>query len=263
MDLKLKGKNALVCASSAGIGKGIAKDLISEGVNVSLLGRDAERLEKAKKELETIGNVKIIATICDLAREKDIAHVFKKTISNFGRIDILVNNQGGPAPGTFEEIDAQQTQDAININLVSVLRLSRLCLEHMKSNKWGRIINILSISAKEPIAGLYLSNLVRPAVLGFAKTVALEYAPYGITINSLLPSAVLSDRTSYFVQQNADKNNISFKDALKNISSSLPMKYIATPEEFARLSTFLCSPLASYITGTAIAVDGGTSKSLY
>ena len=158
MNLELKGKNALVCASSAGIGKGIAKDLISEGVNVSILGRDAERLEKAKKELGAVGDVKIISTICDLASEEDIVNVFKKTISKLGRIDILVNNQGGPAPGTFEVINAQQTQDAININLVSVLSLSRLCLEHMKSNKWGRIINILPISTKEPITLIILMN---------------------------------------------------------------------------------------------------------
>lgn len=132
----------------------------------------------------------------------------------------------------------------------------------MKEKKWGRIINILSVSAKEPIPNMYLSNMIRPAVIGFAKSIALDYAALGITVNNLLPAAVLSDRTSFFVQKSADEKGISFDEALKNAGAGLPTKYIATPEEFSQLAIFLASENSSYINGTSICVDGGLSKGL-
>ena len=142
-----------------------------------------------KKELSKLGNV--IATECDLAKRNDIQNVYDRTVSEFGNIDILINNQGGPAPGNFEDITEEQTNDSLNINLMSVLTLTKLCLPKMKNNKWGRIINILSSSAKESLPNMFLSNTVRPAVLGFSKSIAINYASFGITVNNLLPSAVL------------------------------------------------------------------------
>jgi 3-oxoacyl-[acyl-carrier protein] reductase len=260
MNLKLTGKNALVCASSSGIGKGIANGLLKEGVNVSILGRNEEKLEQTKKELSKLGVV--IATVCDLAKKDNIQNVFNRTITEFGNIDILVNNQGGPAPGNFEDITDEQTSDALKINLMSILTLTKLCLPSMKNKKWGRIINILSVSAKESLPNMFLSNTVRPAVLGFSKSIATNYASLGITVNNLLPSAVLSDRTNFFVNKKANDEGISYDESLKQISARLPIKRIATTEEFAQSVVFLASENASYINGVSICVDGGSTKGI-
>lgn len=262
MDLNLTGKNALICASSGGIGKGIAKGLAIEGANISILGRDEEKLAAAEKELSAVAKGKVIATQCDLSKEEDIKRVFEKTNNEFGSIDILINNQGGPIPGIFENISIEDTKKALELNLLSNFIITKLCLPGMKEKKWGRIINILSVSAKEPIPNMYLSNMIRPAVIGFAKSIALDYAALGITVNNLLPAAVLSDRTSFFVQKSADEKGISFDEALKNEGAGLPTKYIATPEEFSQLAIFLASENSSYINGTSICVDGGLSKGL-
>lgn len=260
MNLNIAGKNALVCASSGGIGKGIAIELLKEGVNVSILGRNKEKLEQTKKELSKLGNV--IATICDLANENDIQNVYNRTISEFGNIDILINNQGGPAPGNFEDITDEQTNEALKVNLMSVFTLTKLCLPNMKNKKWGRIINILSVSAKESLPNMFLSNTLRPAVLGFSKSIATNYAGLGITVNNLLPSAVLSDRTNFFVNKKAKDEGISYEESLKKISSGLPIKRIATPEEFAQSAVFLASENASYLNGISICVDGGSTKGI-
>ena len=260
MNLNLAGKNALVCASSGGIGKGIAIELLKEGVNVSILGRNEQKLEQTKKELSKLGNV--IATVCNLARKDDIQNVFERTISEFGNIDILVNNQGGPAPGNFEDITEEQISEALKINLMSILTLTRLCLPSMKNKKWGRIINILSASAKESLPNMLLSNTVRPAVLGFSKSIAINYAGLGITVNNLLPSAVLSDRTNFFINKKAKDEGISYDESLKQISARLPIKRIATPEEFAQSAVFLASENASYLNGVSICIDGGSSKGI-
>ena len=260
MNLNLTGKNALVCASSSGIGKGIAIELLKEGVNVSILGRNEEKLEQTKKELSKLGVV--IATVCDLAKKNNIQNVFDRTITEFGNIDILVNNQGGPSPGNFEDITDDQISDALKINLMSILTLTKLCLPSMKNKKWGRIINILSVSAKESLPNMFLSNTVRPAVLGFSKSIATNYASLGITVNNLLPSAVLSDRTKFFVNKKANDEGISYDESLKQISAGLPIKRIATTEEFAQSVVFLASENASYINGVSICVDGGSTKGI-
>lgn len=263
MDLGISGKNAIVCASSGGIGRGIAESLAREGVNISILGRDEEKLEAARNEISKIATGKVIATKCDLSNKDEIKSMFDKTLSELGSVDILINNHGGPKAGAFSDISHEDTVEAMDLCLFSVLYLTELCLEQMNKNSWGRIINILSLSAKEPIKGMYLSNLIRPAILGFAKTISLENAANGITVNSLLPAAVLSDRTSYFVNKGAEDKGISFEEELTNVSSGLPTKHIATPEEFAQTATFLCSKNASYVNGATISVDGGVAKGLY
>lgn len=263
MNLKLVNKNALICASSAGIGKGIATELAKEGANVSILGRDESKLAKATEEISRVAKGKVMSSQCDLNDFSAIERVYNQTHSTFGAIDILINNQGGPLPGNFEDISLEETQVALNTNLLSVLHITKLCLQDMKQSQFGRIVNILSVSAKEPIPNMFLSNTIRPAVLGFAKSISTNYADQGITVNSLLPNAVLSDRTSYFVNKSAEEQNITFEEALELAGKNLPTKYIATPEEFAKIAVFLCSPIASYINGTSICVDGGASKGLY
>lgn len=264
MNLELSGKNALVFGSSAGIGKAIAAGLFNEGVNVCLASRSEEKLKAALEEIKRSSlTSKITYHVCDVSNYDDINNTVLHCQKEFGSIDILVNNQGGPIPGGFQNINEDQLRVSFDTNLLSFFRATKLCIDKMKEQKWGRIINILSVSAKEPIPNLFLSNVMRPAILGMSKTIAQEYAQYGVTMNSLLPSSVLTDRTRFFVEERANKEGRSYDEVLKEVASGLPSKYIPSPQEFAQLALFLCSRQASYVNGAAIPVDGASSKSLY
>ncbi len=263
MELHLDQKVALVCASSAGIGKAIAQGLAAEGVHVSLFARTHSDIEATAHEIEKTARGRVIYQAGDLSNTEDIERIVKNTERILGPIDILINNQGGPAAGTLPQVTNEQLESAMNVNIRAVFQLTSLCLPSMKERGFGRIINVLSTSAKEPLPNMLLSNTVRPAILGFAKTLATEYAAFGITINSLLPSAVLTQRAYSLLEKKAQQEKRSFDDALASAAQSLPIKRIASPEEFAELAVFLCSPRASYITGGAISVDGGATHGLF
>jgi 3-oxoacyl-[acyl-carrier protein] reductase len=262
MDLALSGKVALVCAASAGIGKAIALGLAREGVSVAIVSRGSEAIAAAAAEIAEHTGADVLALTGDLGVAGDVTAAYDRTVERFGRVDILINNQGGPAPGTILELGEEQLDSAIDTNLRSVYRLVRLCLPGMVERGFGRIVNILSITAKEPPAGMLLSNMMRPAILGLSKTIAVENAATGVTSNSLLPSAVLTQRATTLLERTASTQGISFDEALANLEGSLPIRRMASPEEFARLAVFLCSPEASYITGTAIPVDGASGKGI-
>jgi 3-oxoacyl-[acyl-carrier protein] reductase len=264
MDLQLKGKNALVSASSAGIGFAIAQGLAEQGVNVAIFSRNQQSIARAAQQIEAAAkSSRVIAFAGDVSKTDDLSRIIRETRAQLGSIDILVNNQGGPAPGGIAEVSDAQIESAYRSNLLSVLYSMRECLPEMKARRWGRILNILSISAKEPIPGLLLSNMFRPAVLGLAKTLASEVAAFGVTINSLLPNSVLTQRTRTLVERKALEKGIDFESALKESNKSLPIGYCASPEEFAQMAIFLCSPKASYISGTAVPVDAAASRALY
>lgn len=263
MDLKISNRVALVCASSAGIGKAIANSLATEGVHVSIFGRNADKLESTRAEISRTAKGKVLATICDLGIKTDLVNLVKKTQSELGAIDILINNQGGPPPGKFEDLKDDQLKTSIQVNLESVITLLSLCLPEMRARGWGRIINVLSVSGKEPLPNMLLSNILRPAVLGLSKSLAVEYGAFGITVNSVLPYAVATERSVNLMKQTAEREHSAFQAILTRATKSIPVGHIATPEEFAEIVTFLCSPRASYINGSAISVDGGASKSLY
>ena len=262
--MKTKIKNALVFGSSAGIGKAIAKEFYKQGINVCLASRSEEKLKAAAQDiLQIASNAKLIYDVCDVSNASEIEMIISKCQKELGPIDILVNNQGGPIPGGFQTITEDQLTQAINTNLLSFFRATKLCIGPMKERGWGRIINVLSISAKEPIPNMLLSNMIRPAILGMSKTIAQEYAQFGVTINSVLPSAVLTERTFSLLTDRANRENRSYEDILKETVAGLPSKHIASPEEFSQIVSFLCSENASYINGAAIPVDGASSKSLY
>mgnify|MGYP001571489854 CR=1 FL=1 len=263
MNLQLEQKVALVCASSAGIGKAIAKGLAEEGVHVSILARTPNTLEAAYAEISKVARGKVMQTVCDVANSKDIAAVCESTQSKLGPIDILINNQGGPAPGSLFDVTNEQLDSAIDTNIKAVFQFTKFCLPGMKQRRCGRVLNVLSISAKEPLPGMLLSNVMRPAILGFAKTLATEYAAAGVTINSLLPSAVMTARATRLMEARAKNEGVDLKTVVANASKGIPIGYIASPEEFAQLAVFLCSPNASYINGAAIAVDGGSNRGLF
>ncbi|OGD89927.1 hypothetical protein A3A54_01145 [Candidatus Curtissbacteria bacterium RIFCSPLOWO2_01_FULL_39_62] len=263
MDLMLNKKVALVCASSAGIGKSIATSLAKEGVHISIFSRTQSAIEAAAKEISVIAKGKVIYNTCDLSRPNDISHIIEYTVTQLGPIDILINNQGGPEPGNLDDVTEDQIETAFTTNIRSVFQLTKLCLPSMKKRRFGRILNVLSISAKEPLPGMLLSNTVRPAILGFAKTLATQYAPFGVTINSLLPSAVMTQRALLLTQRQARGKRIDTNTALSKSAASLPIGRLASPEEIAQLAVFLCSPQASYISGTAIPIDGSASHMLF
>lgn len=262
MEFGLLKKNAFVCASSEGIGKGIAYSLAKEGANVCLISRGEEKLKSTCEEINSIATGKVVYKVCDLSSEKQINEAYYYAVKELGDIDILINNQGGPKPGELLDLDNKSIEDAININLRSVMILCKLCIPNMVSNKWGRVVNVLSLSAKEPMKKMLLSNMVRPAVLGISKSLASQYAGDGITVNSLLPNAVLSSRTEYLVKLEADELGISYEQCLSDCAKALPIGRIAATSEIGDLTAFLCSDKASYLNGVALPVDGGFSRSL-
>ena len=263
MDFGIKKKRALVCASSAGIGKGIATRLLEEGCKVVIMGRDIDRLNQAMKELSGISKGKVFAVPCDLSVKEDIYALHRKSISYLeGDIEILVNNQGGPVLGDFKDVSKKDLDSAIATSLNSVFDLCKMVLPSMKENKWGRIINVLSISGKQPLPGMVLSNILRPAVLGLAKSIANEYAEFGVTVNSILPANILTNRTENILHQRVAKENISYEEALSLTAAGVPVKKMSPPEDCGSLAAFLSSERASFITGCVIPFDGGMSKSL-
>jgi len=263
MDLGIKSKVALVCASSEGIGKAIAAGLAAEGAHVALFSRDIEKLNLAAQDVKRGAQGRVSVHQGDLAISGDIVRVFEDVVKEHGSIDILINNQGGPDAGSLLSVTDEQVDRAYSVNLKSVLLLTKLCLPQMRERKWGRIINVLSLSGKEPLPNMLLSNIFRPAVLGLAKTVAHENAAFNITVNSILPAAVMTNRTRKLLTAAAESQKIDFETILANSVKNIPIGRIASPEEFVQLALFLCSQNASYVTGSAISVDGGISKSLW
>ena len=264
MDLGLKGKVALVLAASKGLGRASAAALASEGALVTIGARDRQALEQAAQEIQRESGSRVLAVPTDVTKAEEIQAIVAATLREFGRIDILVNNAGGPPAGTFETFDDAQWQAAFELNLLSAVRMIRLVLPYMRKAGAGRIINIVSSSVKEPIEGLLLSNAIRPGVVGLAKTLAIELAPFNITVNNVCPGRILTDRLR---QGSSMKNKIaqgmSEAEALSELAKDIPMGRIGRPEELGALVAFLSSQQASYITGTTIQVDGGLIRSLY
>ncbi|OCA85618.1 3-oxoacyl-ACP reductase [Bacillus sp. FJAT-27225] len=261
MDLNLKGKTAVLAASSQGLGFAIAKQLYKEGANVVLSGRDEEKLKQRLTELEGVGEGKAICIETDLTNPRDIKGLISGAVQQFGTIDILVNNSGGPPAGSFESLSEEQWKGAFELNVLSYVRLIQEALPHLKKNG-GRILNIASSSIKEPIAGLILSNTYRAGIVGMSKTLASELAPYKILINTIAPGRISTDRTKHLDQFRAEKLGVDREAVEDNVKKSIPLGRYGTPEEFAKVAAFLLSDANSYMTGQAFIVDGGMVKSI-
>jgi 3-oxoacyl-[acyl-carrier protein] reductase len=257
MNLNLKNKNAIVCASSQGLGKAAAIDLAKEGVNLAICSRDQEKIDKAKEEIlqRTEHNIKVIALKADLDSLEDIQIFLQEVEQSLGEVDILVNNTGGPPPSTFEQISDEDWQNAFNSTMMSAIRLSRSLVPNMKKKEWGRIINISSVSVKTPVNGLFLSNSLRMGVLGWAKALADELAANGITVNTERVEAILESQSS--------SSGLSKEEIEKTIADNIPMKRVGEAEDLAGLITFLASEKADYMTGLAVQVDGGSARTFY
>ena len=265
MKLNLKNKNAIVCASSQGLGKAAALDLAEEGVNLAICSRDQDKINKVKEEIHQKINseIKVIALKVDLDSPDEIQAFYKQVENDLGSVDILVNNNGGPPPSTFEQLSDDDWQKAFNSTMMSCLRLSKLVIPNMKKNGWGRIINISSVSVKTPVSGLFLSNSLRMGVLGWAKALSDELAPYGITVNTVCPGYTRTERVEAILETQSNSSGLKKEDIEKSIAENIPMKRVGEAEDLAGLITFLASEKADYMTGLAIQVDGGSARTFY
>jgi 3-oxoacyl-[acyl-carrier protein] reductase len=258
VDLGLRGKVALVAASSKGLGRAVAEELAAEGAHLVLCARGKETLEQTAESIRQKAAVKVVAVAADVSESKDAARVVKAAFDEFGQVDILVTNSGGPPSGPFENLTPEMWDTATRLLLKSAVELTRAVLPGMKKRRWGRILNVTSIAAKQPIEGLMLSNSLRAAVVGFARTLATEVAPFNVTVNNLLPGYTRTDR----VQELARAAGGSNTDMISKWEKEIPMGRLGEPREFAALAAFLASERASYITGSSIAVDGGWIRSI-
>lgn len=262
MDLGLKGKVAFVAAASKGLGRAVAQELAHEGASLILCARTAETLNRVAKQIAETSNVSVLPVVADVSNAEDVMRAVQAGIKKFGRVDILVTNAGGPPAGGFEDISSEMWDAATRLTLNSVLELTRAVLPGMKERQWGRILNITSITVKQPVDNLMLSNSLRAAVTGFARTLANEVATDGITVNNILPGYTRTERMDELARAASEREGISAAEARAKWQNEIPMKRLGEPREFAALAAFLVSERASYITGTSIAVDGGWIRSL-
>jgi 3-oxoacyl-[acyl-carrier protein] reductase len=262
MDLGLKGKVAFVAAASKGLGRAVAEELAVEGASLVMCARNEETLSLASQQIAAASGVTVLPVVADVTNAEDISRAVQAGIQKFGRIDILVTNAGGPPAGRFEDLSREMWEQATHLTLHSVLELTRAVLPGMKQQQWGRILNITSITVKQPVENLMLSNSLRAAVTGFARTLANEVATHGITVNNILPGYTRTERVEELAQAAAIREKISPAEANAQWEAEIPMKRLGEPREFAALAAFLVSERASYITGTSIPVDGGWIRSI-
>lgn len=263
MDLGIKDKVALVIAASSGLGRAVAEELAAEGAQLAICARNQERLNQTAAAIRKTSGVDVLAMPTDVTVSADIAKLVSACLEKFGRIDILVTNAGGPPAGRFEQLSAAQWEAATRLTLFSVTELVRHVLPGMKERRWGRILNITSIAVKQPVENLMLSNSLRAAVTGFARTLANEVAAEGITVNNILPGYTRTERVEELAEMMAQKEGVDPREFKARWEQEIPMRRLGEPREFAALAAFVVSERAAYITGTSIQVDGGWIKSLF
>jgi 3-oxoacyl-[acyl-carrier protein] reductase len=266
MDLGLRGRVAIVCAASRGLGKATALSLVREGAHVTLCSRDSARLNAAADEVRGAAadpSVRVLPVAADLARPEQIRALVGQTMAGFGRVDILVTNAGGPPVAAFPDLDDPAWELGIGLTLMSVVRCVREVLPIMQKQRWGRIVNITSISARQPIDDLIVSSTLRPGILGLAKVLANQYSRDGILVNNVTPGYILTDRQKEIGAARAGKRGISYEQYMLDLVRDVPAGRLGTPAELADVVVFLCSERAAYVSGATVSVDGGMAKGLF
>ncbi|GBD13381.1 3-oxoacyl-[acyl-carrier-protein] reductase FabG [bacterium HR24] len=263
MDLGLGGRAAIVGGASKGIGRAIALGLAREGCRVALAARGRQALDEAARAIAEETGVQVLAVPCDMARYDDIRRLVAEAVAAFGRLDIVVANAGGPPAGLFEELGEEAWQRAIDQNLLSAVRLVREALPHLKRSGSGRIVAITSAAVKQPRDYLVLSNTARLGVVGLAKTLSRELAAYNITVNTVCPGNIATERLMFLLEERARRTGRTLEQVVSEEESRIPLGYLGEAEDVANLVLFLCSDKARYITGTTIQVDGGSTVSVF
>ena len=261
MDLGIQGKTALVAAASDGLGKAVALRLAVEGAHIVICARNPERLQTAIEEIKSVNSaVHVNGFATDLSRANDITQLGDQLKNQQIDIDILVNNAGGPPPGSCEDIEDEQWQQAFDLTMMSTVRLTRLVLAHMRTRQWGRVINITSYSVKQPMPQMVLSNSIRMGVIGLAKTLSNEVAAEGITVNNVCPGWTRTGRVDQLLKARARETGIAAEEIQKALIADIPSKRMGEVTEFADVVAFLASARASYVTGATLPVDGGAVR---
>ncbi len=263
MDLGLKGRVAIVAASSQGLGKAVAEALAREGANLALCARTEATLSATASEIRRTTGVDVLARPVDVTIYQQVRGFVAETAKRFGRIDICVTNAGGPPAKPFSETSVEDWQAGVNLNLMSTLYFAREVLPLMQKQAWGRLIAITSVAVKQPIENLILSNSVRAAVSGLVKSLSNEYARYNVLVNNVCPGYTLTTRLDELAGKLAAAEGVSPQVIHQRWADEIPLKRLGRPEEFAQLVVFLASERASYITGQTLAVDGGFIKGIY
>jgi 3-oxoacyl-[acyl-carrier protein] reductase len=261
MNFNLQGKTAIIGGSSKGLGRACAVALALEGVNIVLCARNVETLRDTQQEIESLG-VQTLALAVDMTSGDDNARIVRETVARFGRIDILVNNSGGPKPGSFRDITEDDLDEAYASVLKYNIRMIRLCLPYMEKNNWGRIVNITSVTVKEPAPNMVLSNIFRAAVVSYAKSISKELIAGGVTINNVCPGYFRTDRVTQLMQVRAQEEGIMVEEYEQKAILAFPHKRYMNPQELGDLVCYLCSDQARSVNGTTIQIDGGTMNGL-
>ncbi len=263
MNLGLRGKVAIVAAASQGLGKAVAKELSNEGATVTICSRDEGRVQAAASEISAESDSEVMAVQADVTSYEDIKALVAKVVEAHGGVDILVTNAGGPPPGNFEDVGDEEWYDTYDLTFLSAVRLIRECLPYMKEKRWGRIVLMTSIAVKQPVDNLVLSNAVRLAVVGMAKSLAKDLAPYNITVNMTSPGFIATDRLKELFEASGKKQGKTGEEVLDGIVKSIPMGRLGEPDEMGELVAFLASERASYLTGNVIQLDGGIYRGIF
>jgi 3-oxoacyl-[acyl-carrier protein] reductase len=257
MDLGLRDKIALVTAASKGLGKAVALRLAQEGAHVAICARDGEHLARTAAEIEATTSRQTLALPADVSDPAVANALVEAAVERFGRVDILVTNAGGPPPGRFLDLTTRDWEAAVNLTLMSAVRLCYAAVPVMKGQGEGSILAMTSLTVKHPLPNLILSNSLRLGVIGLIKTLADELAPFGIRVNSVCPGWTRTTRVDQLLRDRAERNGTKPGEEAAKIAAAIPLGRMGTPEEFAAAAAFLVSPAASYITGVSLLVDGG------
>jgi 3-oxoacyl-[acyl-carrier protein] reductase len=262
VDLGLKNKVALVAGGSMGLGLAVAKMLSKEGARVAICALDDPYLPQAREEIIRETGGEVIAVPTDVTDAEQAKNFVRSAMDHYGTLDILVNNAGGPPSKPFFDIDDKLWEFGFRLNLLSTILMTREAVPVMKAKRWGRIINMTSISVKQPIDGLILSNTIRSGVIGFAKSLSNELAPFNITVNSVCPGYTMTERVREVSRAVAAREGTTPDAIIKKWETEIPMGRLGKPEELAGLVAFLASEIAGFITGAAIQIDGGYYKGI-
>lgn len=263
MDLGLKGKVAIVCASSEGLGKATAASLAREGANVVICSRRERAIQETAREIRSLSHAEVLPVVADVTVASDVSRLVKETVSKFGTVHILVNNAGGPPTGDILTLSDEQWQKAHDLTLMSMVRMTREVLPLMIKQEWGRIITVTSFVAKQPADELILSVSIRPGILGLSKILSNQHAKHNITVNTICPGNVFTKRQEELSRTRASSKKMSVEEYVAEQSKNIPAARYGRPDEIGDVVAFLASEKASYISGVNLLVDGGLTKGIH